>query len=323
MPPSPVAIDALLQTHPAAGLIKAPAVIHRLDTISALVGREVYILRDDLTGFGIGGNKTRKVDFLLGDAARRHADTLVTRRATSFSRNAAFGAAARGLELHVVVPGAEADHNTRSRGLFAGLGAHQVHIPDADGVEAVYADLVTSLRKAGRRVYELHPGGSDAIGTLGYLDAFRQIAAYSTATGVHFAAILLSIGSCGTLAGLALGQHLSGYATGITGFTARLPAREQRAQVDGLLASLGATFDMPTAGIRYEVDDGFIGPGYALPSPEGAEAAALFARREGILLDSVYTAKAAAAMLVYARSRAAKGETILFVHTGGNADLYY
>jgi 1-aminocyclopropane-1-carboxylate deaminase/D-cysteine desulfhydrase-like pyridoxal-dependent ACC family enzyme len=100
-------ISDCLAAHQRANLIQLPALIHKMPRLSSQVGHEVYVLRDDLTGFGLGGNKTRKVDFLIGDALALKATTVATIKATSFSRNAAVGAAACGLKFHVVLPGTE------------------------------------------------------------------------------------------------------------------------------------------------------------------------------------------------------------------------
>lgn|GEM_PF-6670993 len=119
-------ISDCLAAHQRANLIQIPAIIHKLSRLSSRLGREIYVLRDDLTGFGLGGNKTRKVDFLLGDALAQKATTVATINATSFSRNAAAGAAACGLSFHVVLPSTEMDQNPLSQSIFAKWGANEI-----------------------------------------------------------------------------------------------------------------------------------------------------------------------------------------------------
>lgn len=318
------AILELIGEYPRADLIQTTAIIHKLPRLSSLLEHDIYILREDLTGFGLGGNKTRKVDYLFGDAIARNADTLVTMKATSFSRNAAMAASACRLDLHVVLMGTEADQNPASQALFKQCGTRLYYASEGvDSVSAVYGDLVETLKGQGKAVYELHPGGSDSIGTLGYVRVFKDIIDYSQRSKVHFPHIIHSTSSAGTQAGLVLGQCISGYDTQILGINASLESRLQEEKIRDLAQTtaniLGAGFDKN----QINVDAGFIGPGYAVPSEEGSDAVKLFASLEGILLDQVYSGKAAAALLHYINAGSFSGGNILFIHTGGNAGLFY
>ena len=322
----PSAIANLLDRHPSAGLVITPVPIVELPRLSALLGCQVYALRDDLTGFGIGGNKVRKLDYLIGDANRCGADTLVTMKASSFSRNAAAACAAFNLELHVVLPGSANDHNVASRHLFDALDTrlHYTYDQEANSVERAYDTLTHELKSAGNTVYELHPGGSDAIGALGYVQAFREITDYSAETGAHFDHILHATGSTGTQVGLMLGQHLSGYSTTITGIAVSQPAGVQSGRVRDLAAEVSQQFELDWVPDNLVVDDQYLGEGYAIPSAEAQSASELFARAEGLLLDDVYTAKAAAALVGYAQDgRIGAAQNVLFIHTGGNAGVFY
>ncbi|MCB1754453.1 MAG: pyridoxal-phosphate dependent enzyme [Gammaproteobacteria bacterium] len=320
----PKTIPACLAAHQRANLIQIPAIIHKLPRLSSQLGHEVYILRDDLTGFGLGGNKTRKVDFLIGDALSSRATSLVTIKATSFSRNVAAGAAACGLNFHVVLPGTESDQNPLSQSVFAKWGA-RLHYEAGDqaALESRQDSLVASLRAQGENVYVLHPGGSDAVGALSYVSVFDEISEFSERTGVHFSHILHSTSSAGTQAGLVVGQCIASYETQIIGITASRTAPEQFKIVHELAQ---ATAQLLGCGIDPEkiiVDDGFVGPGYAEASKQGEIASQVFAELEGILLDPVYTGKAAAALLDYSESKRLGDGPVLFIHTGGNAGLYY
>ena len=317
-------ISDRLVEHPRAGLLQAGVIVHELPRLSAHLGQRVYVLRDDLVGFGLGGNKTRKLDFLLGDALAKGATALATMKATSFSRNAAFAASACGLDLHVVLAGVESDQNRLSQSLFTTLGT-RLHY-EGKGSEALpdrLASVVAALREDGEDVYVLHPGGSDPIGALSYVDVLGEICDFSRRTGIHFSHVLHSSSSAGTQAGLVVGQCIVDYETQIVGISAARNAAEQSELVRELAEStarlLGTSLDVG----RVFVDDGFVGPGYAKASNEGDAAAAAFARLEGILLDPVYTSKAAAALFDYL-SRGTLGDgNVLFIHTGGNAGLYY
>ncbi len=317
-------ITNLLEKFPRAGLLQTPAIIHSLPRLSSHLGHDVYILRDDLTGFALGGNKTRKLDYLVGDAVARKADTLVTMKATSFSRNAAAAASACGLDLHVVLAGTESEQNPASQAFFNQCGTTLHYEPQGESVLSdACSHLVDLLKKQGKAVYELHPGGSDYIGALGYVRAFHEILDFSYRSGVHFSHIIHSTSSAGTQAGLVLGQCISTYDTCIIGVGASLKADAQSERVRELSRSTARMLGIQFDETKIVVDDKFIGPGYATPSEEGRKAVKRFAAREGILLDQVYTGKAAAALLHYATHGALEGSSVLFIHTGGNAGLFY
>lgn len=317
-------ISDCLATHPRANLIQIPAIIHKLPRLSSRLRHEIYVLRDDLTGFGIGGNKTRKVDFLIGDALTLRATTVVTIKATSFSRNAAAGAAACGLNFHVVQPGTESDQNPLSQSIFATWGAKlHCEIGDKTALENRQESLVASLRAQGENVYVLHPGGSDAIGALGYVCVFNEIREFSERTGVHFSHIVHSTSSAGTQAGLVVGQCIANYETQVIGISASKTTFEQFEIVHELAESTAQLLGRKLDPRKIIVDDSFVGPGYAHASKEGEIASQTFAELEGILLDPVYTGKAAAALLDYSGNKRFGGGPVLFIHTGGNAGLYY
>jgi L-cysteate sulfo-lyase len=317
-------ISDYLATHQRANLIQIPAIIHRLPRLSSQLRQEIYVLRDDLTGFGLGGNKTRKVDFLIGDALALRATTVVTIKATSFSRNAAAGAAACGLNFHVVLPGTESDQNPLSQSVFAKCGAKlHYEIGDQTALENCQKSLVTSLRAHGENVYVLHPGGSDAIGALSYVSAFDEIREFSERTGVHFSHIVHSTSSAGTQAGLVVGQCIANYETQVIGISASRTRAEQFKIVHELAKSTAQLLGRGMDPTKIIIDDGFVGPGYGHASKEGEKASQVFAELEGILLDPVYTGKAAAALLDYSETKRFGGSPVLFIHTGGNAGLYY
>lgn len=317
-------ISKCLAIHKRADLIRIPAIIHRLPRLSSLFKHEFYALRDDLTGFGLGGNKTRKVDFLIGDALARKATTVVTIKATSFSRNAAAGAAACGLHFHVILPGTESDQNPLSQSVFAKWRAKlHYEIDDTAALKNRQESLVASLRAQGENVYVLHPGGSDTIGALSYVSAFKEIQEFSERTRVHFSHIVHSTSSAGTQAGLVVGQCIANYETQVIGISASRTTHEQFKIVHELAQSTARLLGRQMDPSKIIVDDGFVGPGYAQASKEGEIASQVFAELEGVLLDPVYTGKAAAALLNYAKNERFGGGPALFIHTGGNAGLYY
>jgi len=323
---STASIQNVLRAFPNAELSLSPSPIHKLSRLSAHLGRDIYIMREDLTGFAIGGNKVRKLDYLIGDAVTAGADTLITSKASSFSRNAAAAGKVFGLEVHVLMVGSESQQNSASQALFNQFDTvlHYVTESGEAALATEYERVVADLKNQGKTVYELHPGGSDSIGALGYINAFDEIVHYSQSSGIHFNTVIHSTGSTATQAGLVLGQCISGYGTSVIGMAASQKKDVQVERVRELASSTARMLDIHYDEAKVVVDDRFIGPGYAIPSDAGNDAARLFAVMEGILLDDVYTAKAAAGLIHYAASgKLAAQDNILFVHTGGNTGLYY
>ena len=320
------AISQVLAKFPNAGISITPTPIYKLSRLSSRLGSNIFVMREDLTGFAIGGNKNRKLDFLIGDAVRKNADTLITLKASSFSRNAAAAGKVFGFDVHVILAGTESEQNMHSQALFRQVDT-VLHYALSDSPEAIavkYESIVDDLRDRNRAVYQLHPGGSDSIGSLGYINAFDQIVQYTAATGVHFDKIVHSTGSTATQVGLLLGQSISAYDTVIIGMAASQEASVQRERVRELATTTADMLKVSFDDSAIVVDDRFIGPGYAIESEEGRHAAKLFAVLEGVLLDSVYTGKAAAGLIQYATDQEFdENENVLFIHTGGNSDLFY
>ena len=190
-------------------------------------------------------------------------------------------------------------------------------------MQDTYTDLVKSLKTQGKAVYELHPGGSDSIGALSYVRIFSEIIDFSYRSKIHFSHIIHSTSSAGTQAGLVLGQCISAYDTKIIGISAALEVGLQFEKIRKLAQPTARMLGVKLDETKIIVDDEFIGPGYAIPSEEGKNAAKLFTTLEGILLDQVYSGKAASALPHYVKNEALKRDNMLFIHTGGNAGLYY
>lgn len=319
-------IQQVLDRFPNANISITPTPIYRLSRLSSYLGSNIYIMREDLTGFAIGGNKNRKLDYLIGDAVRKNADTLITTNASSFSRNAAAAGRVFGFEVHVLLAGAESEQNTNSQALFHQFETvlHYAAKDSPEEIAAEYDNIVSALRNQKKVVYELHPGGSDSIGALGYINAFDQIMQYSKNSGIHFNKIIHSTGSTATQVGLLLGQSIGAYDATIIGMAASQKAGVQKERIRQLASTTAQMLEIQFDDSRIVVDDGFIGPGYAIESEEGENAATMFALLEGVLLDSVYTGKAAAGLIHYAMNKMfSENENVLFIHTGGNSGLFY
>lgn len=300
----------------------------------ALGGRtrspRILVKRDDLTGLGLGGNKARKLDFLLGDATKAGATSLITTGAAQSNHARMTAAAARrcgltaDLVLTVSTEVPPVDGNLLLDGLF---GARVHFVPSVDPMLAVGHDealvqrIADERRSEGGRPYVIPVGGSSAVGALGYVAGTLELATQLALLGVEPSRLYFASGSRGTQAGLTLGAHLLGctYALYGVAVSAGEPEKIERARrVAGEAAALlGA--DASVRDARYFTDQGFIGSGYGLPTPEGIEALLLAGRSEALVLDLTYTAKAMAALVAHVRSgELTPDDTVVFLHTGGS-----
>jgi D-cysteine desulfhydrase family pyridoxal phosphate-dependent enzyme len=306
-------------------LVPTPA--HKLEYLSDKLDADLYCKRDDLTGFGFGGNKTRKLDFLLAQALERGCDTLIAIGAnqSNFCRVAASYGVSANLEVHLVLGGAPPENPTGNLRIDHLLGVRCHHIDSADWDDwACEAEkLEKELTSRGRKVYRLPVGGSTPRGALGYVDAFAEILADQSRLGVEFDAIIHASSSAGTQAGLVIGQAITGWSGRIIGISVAKPRAELEREVRDLARATAAEIGAAVEPWSIIVDDRYIGAGYAARTAGCEEAVTLFARQFGIFLDYVYTGKAAAAVIDYLRKgRFEKGANVLFIHTGGNIELF-
>ncbi|KAJ1623511.1 tryptophan synthase beta subunit-like PLP-dependent enzyme [Pavlovales sp. CCMP2436] len=320
------ALDAV----PRRRYVKQATPIERLDNLTALLGgAELFCKRDDMLPLAGGGSKTRKLEYIVQAALDAGADILVTCGAvqSNHARLTASAAAREGLACHIILEERVAgSFNPKASGnnyTFALLGATTEVVP-ADGVPAAEERVMARLRAEGCRPYWVPGGGSNALGSLGYARAALEIIKWTNAHGA-FDAIVLCSGSGGTHAGLLAGLRAAGDSTPCIGISTRAATEPQRRKIHAL-ASLTAA-SLSDVEIPYEsviVRDAYVGPGYSLPTEEMNEAIELFARKESILLDPVYTGKAAAGLLDLVRSgELGAGKRVLFLHTGGAPSLFH
>jgi D-cysteine desulfhydrase len=310
-----------------------PTPLEPLPALSrALGGPELWIKRDDLLGLAAGGNKTRKLEFLVADALAQGADTLITVGAvqSNHCRLTLAAAAREGLKCQLVleerVPGSYRPDASGNHFLFQLLGAERLEVvAGGSDLAAAMQRLADDLAAVGRRAYLIPGGGSNALGALGYVACAEEVMQQSFEQGVAFDRMVAASGSGGTHAGLLAGLHgvnANLPLTGVSVRAARAPQEEKiHALAQGVADLLGIAAPVPRAAV--EVVDDFVGPGYSLPTAAMVEAVQLFARHEGVLLDPVYTGKTAAGLIALVRSgRFAAGERVLFLHTGGAPALY-
>lgn len=307
--------------------------IQHLARFSAtLGGPEIYIKRDDLLGLAAGGNKTRKLEFVVAEAIAQGADTLITGASvqSNHCRLTLAAAAREGLKCRLVleerIPNSYKPTATGNNLLFHVLGVEKIKVvvggADMDAAMKMMADEAAN---EGRKTYVIPVGASTPLGSLGYVSAAQEILGQAAEQNLRLDHVVCASGSGGTHGGLVSGFFALNSGVKITGISVNRRRDAQEKLVHRLaqatLNFLGLTARLPESEVTC-LDD-YVGPGYASPTPAMVEAVHLLARTEGILLDPVYTGKAMAGLIDQVRQgRVKKGENILFVHTGGTPALY-
>lgn len=314
-----------VSTRPRETLAALPTPLAPAPRLSEELGVEVWCKRDDLTGFGLGGNKVRALEFLIGAARADHADVLVTGGGpqSNWVLLAALAAVTAGMGAHVVLYG---DPVPPSGNLLLLASLPDVEIaftgdPDRSSVDDGIARVTEGLRSAGCRPYPVGRGGASATGALGYVVATDELDRQLDGHRVRARCVWLATGSCGTQAGLVAGHALAGSEREVVGVSVSRPVHECRTRIAALSAGalelLGVERGAPA---RWTVTGDQLG-GYGVATRAGADAAALVACTEGIFLDPVFGAKAMAG-LVAAAGRGAVDGPVVFLVSGGAPTLF-
>ena len=296
-----------------------PTPIHRLDNISRELGTNVFVKRDDMTGIGLGGNKVRKLEYLLADAKAQGAKVVFTTGGAQSNHAMLTAAAAKKLSMTPILI-------LKKRGVTARQGNQllehlmgvDVRFMDTDSYEDIYNEMDRVGQELGVPYYKIPCGGSNALGTLGYVDCVREIAEQ----GYTFDHIICAEGSGGTMAGLALGAKLHMPNARVTGMMVDNDPFDVITMnlMREAAALLGAEVEVSRE--DFDLRD-LCGPGYAIPSEEGNAAVSLMASQEGIFLDPVYTGKAFAGLVAMAKEGVFKpDDRVLFLHSGGAGGLF-
>ena len=313
-------------------LCHQPTPLEEMPRLSvALDGPKFWIKRDDCTGLATGGNKTRKLEFLLADALQQGADMLVTQGAVQSNhvRQTAAAACKFGLDCHALlerrVPDRAADYETTGNVLFDHIFGTTIEFrPPGLDMNAEAQAVTEKFAANGRKPYFIPGGGSNKIGALGYVSCAYEMLAQFDAQGLDVGWIVLASGSAGTHAGLLAGLHAAGSDIPVMGISVRQPRERQIAAVHKLAAATAAQLtDTPLSLEKTMIDDGYVGAGYGLPTKGTIEAINLIARKEGVLLDPVYSAKGLAGMIGLTEQKFFDSQKdVVFLHTGGAAALF-
>ncbi|MDB5380687.1 MAG: D-cysteine desulfhydrase [Rhodospirillales bacterium] len=299
---------------------------------AALGGPDLWIKRDDCTGLATGGNKTRKLEFLMAEAVAQGADTVLTQGAvqSNHARQTAAAAAKLGMGCELLfenrVQDADANYLTGGNIFLDSLyRAKTRNYPGGTDMNAALAQVAEELTQAGKKVYVIPGGGSNPVGALGYVLCATEIAQQANEMGLRVDRVVHATGSAGTQAGLVAG--FAGFRSGIPvhGFGVRAPKETQEANVFKLAEKVCDLLGIPGAVQRSDVvaDCNYVGAGYGIATPGMIEAVRLVAETEAVLLDPVYSGKGMAGLIDYCRRGIwKKGENIVFLHTGGQAGLF-
>ncbi|MBY6203235.1 D-cysteine desulfhydrase [Maritalea mobilis] len=322
-----------LARFPRVFLAHLPTPLERLDRLSAeLGGPEIWIKRDDCTGLSTGGNKTRKLEFLMAEAQAMGADMVMTQGATqsNHARQTAAFAAKLGMGCHILLEDRtgsnDPNYNHNGNVLLDHLhGATTEKRPGGLDMNAEMEKVAEAMRAEGKTVYTIPGGGSNPTGALGYVNCAFELVGQANDRGLVIDHLVHATGSAGTQAGLITGLKAINAQIPLLGFGVRAPKDKQEGNVYTLACATAEKLGCPGIVAREDVvaDTGYVGPGYGIPRADTIEAIRMFAELEGILLDPVYSGKGAAGLIDYCRKgKFKKGERVVFLHTGGAAGLF-
>lgn len=311
-------------------LAQLPTPIEALNTLSReLGGPELLIKRDDQTSLALGGNKARKLEFLVGQALEQGADTLVTAGGaqSNHCRQTAAAAAKAGLKCELILNGRKPDVPNGNLLLNELLGARSHWIERAQRVTTL-KQLPEQLRAQGRKPYVIPVGGSNGVGATGYVVAMMELAEQLRASKQRVDHIVFGSSSGGTQAGMVVGAKAAGLTCKLHGVGIDKDDRDDSPYEEELAAIANETAEYIGFDARFTAKDftvvyGYVGGGYGVVGELEREAICLAASREGIILDPVYSGRAFGALIDLIRKKVfQRGETVLFWHTGGAPALF-
>lgn len=296
-----------------------PTPIQKLHNISRELGTNIFVKRDDMTGIALGGNKVRKLEYLLCEAQKQGAEIVFTTGGAQSNHAMLTAACANKIGMTpILILKKKGVTDKKGNQLLESLMGTDVRFMDTNSYEDIYEEMDRVGASLKRPYYKIPCGGSNALGAIGYVDCVREIANQ----GLRFDRIVCAEGSGGTMAGLALGAKLFMPACRVTGMMVDTDPFDEITPRLMREAAAILNVDVEISKNDFDLID-MCGPGYAIASREGNEAVALMAEKEGIFLDPVYTGKAFAGLIQMAREgKLKKDENVLFLHSGGAGGLF-
>jgi L-cysteate sulfo-lyase len=298
-----------------------------------LGGPNLWIKRDDCTGLSSGGNKTRKLEFLMAEALERGADSVITQGATqsNHARQTCAAAAKLGLDCHILLEDRTGNHDEayahNGNVLLDQLHGASISLRPADSdMDAEMETLAQQLRDDGNKPYVIPGGGSNETGALGYVNAAFELTHQANERSLRIDHLLHATGSAGTQAGLVVGMQAMNSGIPVYGVSVRAPRAPQEEKVFALAQRTLDFMGIPQSVVPRDsvvVNSDYVGGGYGVPTDSMIEAVKMLAGFEGILLDPVYAGKGFAGLIDLVRKGHFKqGENVVFLHTGGSVSLF-
>lgn len=322
-----------LARFPRVHLAHLPTPLERMDRLSeALDGPEIWIKRDDCTGLSTGGNKTRKLEFLMAEAQAEGADLVMTQGATqsNHARQTAAFAARLGMDCHILLEDRtgykDENYNHNGNVLLDVLHGATYETRNAGlDMNAEMESVAENFRKQGKRVYTIPGGGSNTTGALGYANCALELVGQANDRGLVIDHIVHATGSTGTQAGLVTGLKALNANIPVMGISVRAAKEAQEENVFKLATATADVLGCPGVVSAQDIaaNSDYVGEGYGLPTEAGIDAIRMFAKLEGLLLDPVYSSKGAAGLIdLIRKGHYKKGERVVFLHTGGSVSLF-
>jgi D-cysteine desulfhydrase family pyridoxal phosphate-dependent enzyme len=333
MPLTAADIQVRLNRYPRATLAYLPTPLDEAPRLSRVLGGpSIFVKRDDLTGLALGGNKMRKLEFLMADAIQKGADTIITTAAAQSNMCRQTAAAARklGLDVVLILRGTESEEIQGNLLLDKIFGAEihfiQITDPYSDVSTQKMQEVADNRARAGKHPYIIDLRTISApLAALGYVAGTVELYQQLQQRGIAPSHIYLATGSGGTHAGVLLAAEMLGARGKIQGISVQRPADEMRERVAHKVHEAATLLSFET-GIKPNdvwVDDSYIGPAYGVTTTEGVEAMRLAGRAEGLVMDPTYSGKAFAGLIGHIRTkRVGAGDTVVFIHTGGAPGLF-
>ena len=323
----------LLSRFPRVSLAHLPTPLEYLPRLSKhLGGPDIYVKRDDCTGLGTGGNKTRKLEFLVADAIEKNADVIITQGAvqSNHARQTAAAACKVGMECELIFEKrvADADDAYKHSGnvlLDRIFGANISEVDKGSDMNAAMEALAEELRGKGKTPYIVPGGGSNVIGALGYIDCALEFMSQANRDGLVIDHVVHATGSAGTQAGLIVGLKATSSNIPLLGIGVNAPKDAQEEKVWKLAVETADYVGAPGCVQREDIvaNCDYVGDGYGVPTESMNDAVMLLARLEGLLFDPVYSGKGLAGMIdLITTGYFAGAKSIVFIHTGGSVGLF-
>ena len=323
----------LLSRFPRVSLAHLPTPLELMPRLSEhLGGPNIYVKRDDCTGLGTGGNKTRKLEFLMADAVANDADVIITQGAVQSNHARQTAAAARkmGMECELVFEKRVSDPSDpylRSGNVLLDriFGANLRDVDKGTDMDVAMQDVAEELRGAGKTPYIIPGGGSNRIGALGYVDCALEFMSQANSEGIVIDHVVHATGSAGTQAGLITGLNATNSNIPLLGIGVNSSKDVQEEKVYKLAVETAEYVGAPGVVQRADIvaNCDYVGEGYGIPTRAMNEAVMLLARLEGLLFDPVYSGKGLAGMIdLIGKGYFEDAGNIVFVHTGGVAGLF-